>query len=319
MINSRGMADLVRQYVACWTAQRPIYSGIWEDNDFGCENLQIFRNGYAIERLGHDELCDLSVLLTKSLRGQINRDHKILWSWCSFLTSQLRNGVPMFNDADWASAFLSLVNLSLAGWKDRPAGPAALAWEQQARSYVNHHAAATLNDKWVLAGPAVFAALEGTLRRKNSRYVGTDGNVRIGFRVTDSNQRPKTYTTGKKLNRIDDSLRLFDQIVASERGRPCTALRQLRNEISTLFTVATDPYDLIDSWRNELVHGQEYWQNRTPIILNLICLLVVDEIEPGAYDNSRNAIVHALEWQRSTMTASYRAPWEIFPPDLDRI
>lgn len=132
--------------------------------------------------------------------------------------------------------------------------------------------------------------LEGTLRRKNSHYVATDGNICRDFNVVDSNQQTKTFHTGSRLNRIDDSLRLFEQIVANTRGRPCSALGRLRNEISALIAVNADPYDLIDLWRNELVHGQEYWQNRTPVILNLICLLVIDEIEPSAYDNSTNNI-----------------------------
>ena len=53
-----------------------------------------------------------------------------------------------------------------------------------------------------------------------------------------------------------------------------------------------------------------------PVILNLICLLAVDEIEPGAYDNSRNDVIRTLEFRRSTTTPSYRASWEVFPPDL---
>jgi hypothetical protein len=30
---------------------RPTYSDVWEDNDFGCEHFQIFRNGFNLEDL----------------------------------------------------------------------------------------------------------------------------------------------------------------------------------------------------------------------------------------------------------------------------
>lgn len=66
---------LVNNYVSCWMPIRPTYSGVWEDNDFGCEHFQIFRNGFNLEDFSRDELSLLAILLTRELRGQINRDH----------------------------------------------------------------------------------------------------------------------------------------------------------------------------------------------------------------------------------------------------
>jgi len=42
---------LVNNYVSCWMPIRPTYSDVWEDNDFGCEHFQIFRNGFNLEDL----------------------------------------------------------------------------------------------------------------------------------------------------------------------------------------------------------------------------------------------------------------------------
>jgi hypothetical protein len=139
MTNISSIESLVDRYVECWKRHRPEYSGLWEDNDFGCESLQVFRNGYQIETFSHRELCDLSVLLTRSLRGQINRDHKVLWSWCSFITFELRQQVQMLNDSSWTEAFRSLVNLLLVGWKEHVAGLQFLAREQEALRCVNFH------------------------------------------------------------------------------------------------------------------------------------------------------------------------------------
>ena len=67
--------QLVDDYVACWIPKRPRYSSLYENNDFGCEHLQIFRNGFNLVDFNHDELSQLASLLTRELRGQINNDH----------------------------------------------------------------------------------------------------------------------------------------------------------------------------------------------------------------------------------------------------
>ena len=77
-------------------------------------------------------------------------------------------------------------------------------------------------------------------------------------------------------------------------------------------------HDLIDSWRNDFIHGKEYWQNRTPIIANLICLLVIDEIDPSIYDTKLGGIRLHLEWKNKM--GSYGVPNvipdDLYPPDL---
>jgi len=317
MVDISGIESLADRDVDCWRKHRPQYTGLYEDNDFGCETLQVFKSGYKIEAFSHSELCYLSTLLTRSLRGQINRDHKIFWSWCSFLTFELRDQVKLFQDGEWDEALRALVNLSLAAKRGFVAGPQALAFEEQMRKYVNFHLLTVLLDRHILLGPLAFAVLEGTLRRKNRDYVTNDGNIHTSFSVVDSNRQTKHFSGGK-LNRIDDSLRLFEQVVTNNRGRPCSALGILRNEVLTLYPSTGDAYDLVDSWRNELVHGKEYWQNRFPVILNLICLLVIDEIEPSVYDGKISNIYQAPEWQRRVEAGfDFRVPWGIFPPDLD--
>ena len=87
--------NLVDHYVDCWRDKHPKYMGTSEDNDLGCEHSQIFRNGFAVEEFNHGELCELAVLLTRSLRGQINRDHKNFWSWCSFITQGFHEQIQL--------------------------------------------------------------------------------------------------------------------------------------------------------------------------------------------------------------------------------
>ena len=314
MVDINGIESLVNRYVDCWKTIRPAYTGLWEDNE-GWETLQVFRNGYEIEAFSHDEICRLSTLLTRSLRAQVNRDHKILWSWCAFLSSQLTDHVTFFQDLDWSSALRALVNLQLAGWKSPPVGPEFLATREVLQGYVNTHALTLLMDRHLLAGPLAFAVLEGMLRRKNAAYVSRDGIVQTAFNVTGG-YKPK-YAIGERLNRINDSLRLFEQVVTSDRGRPCSELASSRREVLALYPGTLDAYDLMFSWRSESVHGAEFWMNTTPVIMNLICLLLIDEIEPSVYGSTVPRIRARLQWEGQVeATTGITAFRGIYPPDI---
>jgi hypothetical protein len=80
---------------------------------------------------------------------------------------------------------------------------------------------------------------------------------------------------------------------------------------------AIDVYDTIDIWRNNVMHGNEYWQNRSPILINLICMLIIDEIEPSLYDSQRSTMRAQIDWNTKTRSlAGLRTFWDFFPPDI---
>jgi len=321
MVDVSALDALVNRYVECWKLQRPSYQGIYEDNDFGCEGFQIFRNDFRIEEFSHSEASQLAVLLTRSLRGQINRDHKLFWSWCSWLALNLRDKAGLFQDSNWIDACRSLVNLVLAAQRRLPVGPTFVDAQKRSLEHVNWHLLEVSMDKWLLSGPLACAVLEGMLRRKSGGHIGNDGKVLKAFDVVEQAGQTRKFDVGKRkrLNRIDDSLRLFEQVVIPARGRPCPMLGPLMNEIQGLYPNTIDAYELIDSWRNELVHGQQYWISRVPVILNVICLLIIDEIEPDIYDGKRNEIRQQLQWQsQSEALSGSRASWAIFPPNSGR-
>jgi hypothetical protein len=134
--------EIVDQYVACWAPQRPTMWGLWEDNIFGCEHLQVFYDQPAeIEVLDYLELADLGWLLTRSLRGQINRDHQIFWSWCGNLAL-----ATDFGDPTWRNAYQYLLHLLLVRRRHRVAGPAHLAATEALLQQVNRH--------WLFTGRA---------------------------------------------------------------------------------------------------------------------------------------------------------------------
>lgn len=310
MPDMKACESLVNRYVDCWLPRRPQYGGLYEDNDFGCEDLQVFRSGYRIEEFSQDELSQLAVLLTKSLRGQINADHKLFWAWCSFVAIQFERGVRAFADRDWGEAFRSLIDLALAG-RRLGAGPATLDVQRTSLNYVNTHLLQVWMDKWLIAAPLALAVLEGLLRRKNGGYVAKDGTVTKEFQLGN-----RVWRINNRLNTLDDSLRLFEQNTVRDRGRPCTSLRSFKTEMLALYP-GTDAYDLIYSWRNDLMHGNQYWMDRVPIVLNLISLLVVDEVDPTIYEAKLGDLQRHVQWASQTQALTgFRTPRNIFPPDL---
>jgi hypothetical protein len=130
--------------------------------------------------------------------------------------------------------------------------------------------------------------------------------------------KARNWTTGGQLNRLNMSLRCFEQVVVPKRGRPCTCLNEIKAEFASLYTPppTKDVYDLIDEWRNDLLHGNQYWMDRVPILLNLTCLLVIDEIDPLLYNSKKDEIKKHVEWMQNTRTLGVRHQWDMFPPDL---
>jgi hypothetical protein len=183
---------------------------------------------------------------------------------------------------------------------------------------VNTHLLETESNKWEISGPLTFSVLEGLMRRKNKDFANIDGSIRSNFDILDACGKKRSYTVGKSLNRVDDSLRCFEQVTIPKRGRTCTYLSDIKKEFCSFYPPPTssDIYDLIYGWRNDLMHGHQYWIDRVPLLLNLICLFVIDEVDPTTYDSKKDGFKQHLNWCKKARALGSRAPWDVFPPDL---
>jgi hypothetical protein len=318
MVDMVKAESLIDEYVKRWN--RPAFWGIFEDNDFGFEELQLIRNGFSFVDFTHDELSKLAVLLTKELKGQINWDHKFFWSYCYFLTIYLYPQIDLFRNYDWRQAFADLINLVLSGKKvDKWREAGHTNAYSLATQYVNTHLLEVSSSKWGISGPLTFSVLEGLVRRKNKDYVNIDGSIKSNFSVLDANGGKRPYVIGKRLNSVNDSMRCFEQVTVPNRKRPCTCLSEIKSEFCSIYPApqGSDVYDVIQEWRNDLMHGNQYWLDRVPVLLNLMCLFIVDEIDPAVYDSKRDDLKNHLEWEQKVRDLSgSKAPWDVFPPDL---
>lgn len=309
--------NLIDSYVECWQRHRPDNKGIYEDIDCGCEYMQVFRNGFHVQDFSHGELCELAGLLTRSLKGQINSDHKIFWSWCSFVAQYFHEKVELFKDTDWLEAFVSMVDLLLSAERPAESIPGHMQVTKERLKYMNNHLISVCYKKHALAGAQAFAVLEGLLRRKASNYIAVNGIVLKYFTVMGPAGESKTIRTGTRIDSISDNLRLFNQVVTRDRGRSCPAFRLMEGEILNLHPSAPNGYDLFEEWHNDLIHGKDHWQTVTPTVVNTICLLVIDEIAPDLYNGALPDIKKRIQWTLpSRKIDGFMSQSNSFPPDL---
>jgi hypothetical protein len=114
------------------------------------------------------------------------------------------------------------------------------------------------------------------------------------------------------LNNIADSLRLLIQYTIKNRDRKTIlGFDQLNEENKKITTDEPDIYSLLESRRNNFLHGNQYWRSSHPIILNLICLLIIDEIEPYDYDNNLQLITEYFKNELKDFSH------HLYPPDLE--
>jgi hypothetical protein len=268
-----------------------------------CAPTQLFRSSFDITKLSYNEICNLSWLLTKELKIEINRDHFFLWSWSAWIASYFRslffryspNIDSIFHDADWIESFLAMINSLLIRHKNIP--PKGLYPLVSCLS----------NNRYLLAGPISYSVLEGLLRRKNSNYMDRDGII-LGnlsnLSITTTYRGTEQLHANKRSNNIYQSLAIFEQhtIPYNRNDRPCIGLDLLKQETLNLYPhLYADFYSFIDEGRNTLIHSRKYWQNKVPILMNLICLLLIDCIEPSLYDNNIAELNTYLDFYKSRL------------------
>jgi hypothetical protein len=267
--------NFVNQYVSSYANLNSFENRLYIDTNLGDESKRIFRNNINIENLNHYELSLLAGLVTRELKAQVNDDHFTFWTWCGHVIHycKVSPSVPMPNwfrsDYDLINSFKNIINLILM--------------HKYADISIELFSELT-GGSFTISASLSFAVLEGLLRRLNSSFVNNDGSVHTQFSVTYSNGRSRVFKVKERLNQINDSFRLFENTTCVNRKRNCSGLAELKKEIFNLYGSSREAYDLLNEWRNDLVHGNQYWNNKIGVVLNAICLLMLDTIGPTIYD-----------------------------------
>ena len=182
----------------------------------------------------------------------------------------------LFKDSDWFHSFNALLNLLLL--RDNNISP----------FYENHFLFRLSLYRAVIAGPLCYSVLEGLLRRKNPHFVTKGGKVLVDFSI-DTGSEAIEFGPDKPKNhvyRIHHLLTIFEQLTinSDRRNRKCIGLQELK-EVSVKLHEHNTFDKFVDMGRNTVLHGEKYWQTRYPIVMNLLCLLLIDTITPETYNN----------------------------------
>jgi hypothetical protein len=317
--------NLVDSYVNCWSTNQRLINvpgrvrGIQNPNlilmnNFGpCEeqflvfvsaNNGIWSWRYQIQSFPFSLTCELPILLTRSLNAQtMNFDHRVLWSWIAQILQDSRNQNPV-TDHDLVEAYKLLVRINLASLGQPPMNEEIAKLNQIISTIVSDHVKEMVMHSLELATVLSYPLLERLLKLKCSAFVNLDGDVTTSFSIS---LRNSPFQVGQRISSLEALLLLFEERVAS----PATAalLNRFKSEVERIFGSSQQVYSLIYSWRNNMLHGSVLRQANLGVIVNLICLLLLDSIQSNYSSLARNFS------QRPSMPG-FPDPWQFYPPNL---
>ncbi len=290
-----------------WCAASKTQDGIATGSQ--TEKHRLLANGIIFHELDFASLCAALTGTTKVLfRPGLNLvvdDHFTLWAWCAEL---LFSPPAKFFSRDQAwieKLFVAVVHAALAS-----GGPGGRRKEHEeyyrVTNLLPHHAKEFLHRAYLAHAYLVFPLLEAITRRACSSYVTSDGTVTTKFAVARKNGTIREYSPREHCNSIRDLLHLHHALVASPqlRGR----IDRLRTHLSEVD--ARDPFDLVQDWRNDSLHGSSNSQASSGTLLNWCFLISLADLE-STFDRHRKLVLEHCSYE---MESGSRGPWSYYPP-----
>lgn len=281
------------------------------------DKFRLIANGVLFHGLDHEALCasliGLSkVLLHPGLNSVVDYDHYALWSWCGELLLTDQYDLFPGSQREIKSLYATCIHAALANCSGPPS--TTEEWKERRRIEESqpHHTQQFLQNSGLALAYLAFPLLEAVLKRACAAYVAFDGRVVATFPVINKQGTTRLYDpNGPFKNRQCSSLRdllfLHSTTVASPTLK--TLLDQLRDHLTTL-DAAQDPFDLVQDWRNQSLHGSTNFSTIGGTILNLSLLISLFEIEHGFEEYRIKAIMIC----RAEAAESYRRPSSFYPP-----
>jgi hypothetical protein len=262
---------------------------------------------YRIEEMDRQLVHELPALLLPQFRVQPNTyDHKVLWSWTIELVV-MPDTRGWFQDQALQESLELLFRLMLA---PRPPSDST-------------HIRTIISQKELIAFVLAFPFLEGLLKYRSSAFVYSDGRVKQPFQLNGGPRGGATYDPAGRgtINNLEHLLYLFEEQVAT------TSMKQLLTEYRSATEALTgnpDCYGMLYQWRNDTLHGAAPPGIGSGILLNLICLLILDIVPDASYQTQvgqsiaedRAAVTRMAKMSsRGAPIAIDRFPLDFYPPD----
>ena len=140
----------------------------------------------------------------------------------------------------------------------------------------------------------VFPFLEAVLRRVCNQFVDFEGRVKTRFTVPNKNGGNLVYDPNggrKRCNSIRDLLYLHQAEAAPDFTERINALRTHFMEL----VPSKDPFDLIQKWRNQSLHGATNFHTIGGSVLNLALLIVLSELKNRFEEHRQVVLQHCIQ------------------------
>lgn len=236
-----------------------------------------------MHELTYEAFNQMPILLLRTQKYQVNQDHYYYWTYAVDVYEYFRElGLLPFFDNEISNRVRLLMGILLND-NSMHRGPDRMKINVALESLMPPLQKIRM-DSFLIAAHLTYPLIEGVARRMLSKYKEIDGKLKDSITAFLSNDGKHVTVNSNRINRINILLRLIESKTINIQLR--NNLKLFREEFEIVYI--TDPnvkcYDLIDEKRNQLLHGERYWEKFFDALINLLCLLVNSAITKENYD-----------------------------------
>jgi hypothetical protein len=269
------------------------------------EYLAVFDEGIPpFHHLSHDFLLKFPIELTRLMRIRpTTLDHQHYWAWTGQVlrNSSIDEEVLDFQLID---SIMSLINLLLV--TDSPLNGQNKI-NRIADIAMSKHLKSVKDNSLSIAAFNSYPVLEGMLKQICDDVIKPNGDIRQGERLHGVHH---DYVEDDRCSSLRDLCNHTEKHAVEPHVQ--SVISELRERIEH-FSDEDHGYEIIDGWRNSLLHGQTTFDIQAGILMNFICALIWGEIDEQSYEEQREDILESI--QRSQQMPDMGHSMNVYPPD----
>lgn len=246
-------------------------------------------------------------LLRPNLTATISPRHFHLWSWCAEVILHQESEVfDQHTEIELRKLFDACLRASLVH-----SSPPKLLQETASRNVDTY-----INSSLLILSYLVFPLLEGVCKKLCSDYISMDGMVKKDFNVPSrirvdgktnkGSKNSNSYTPFKAKGKKNQCSSIRDLLLLTELNHPSIGLAEVIHYIPISHPEQI-PFDVIQDWRNNSLHGSAAYQTIGGTLLNITLFLLIKTVNSDTYSYLRRMIM-------LSKNNDSRNPWSYYPP-----
>lgn len=323
VVSIEQVEPLISQYIECWKTHGPRIFDIGDESlrtsyltniQTDCERNFLIVTKFEMHKLSYEAFNQMPILLLRTQKYQVNQDHYYYWTYAMDVYEHFKelNLIPFFDD-EISNRIRLLMGVLLLNDNSMNSGPDRMKINTAIDSLMPQIHKIRM-DSFLIAAHLTYPLLEGIARRMLSEYMDSNGKLKGNILPFLANDGKQVTVNSNRINRINILLRLIESKTSKIELR--NNLKSFRDEFELIYL--TDPnlkcYDLIDEKRNQLLHGERYWEKFFGALINLLCLLVNSAITKENYDVQYDEIFNKIERSFQGKYRGFYSPWDTYYP-----